>query len=59
MAKPKYILSATDKNGRSISEPDRSLGTVGGVGVFDDKDLTDRLKHLPEGVTAHVRRATE
>lgn len=59
MGKPKYVITATDKDGQSLSKVDRALGVVGGAAVYSDKDLADRLAELPNhpGVTVTVRNA--
>ena len=59
MGKAKYVITATDKDGNSVSKIDRALGVVGGAAVYSDQDLADRLKDLPDnpGVTVTVRNA--
>lgn len=59
MGKPKYVITATDKDGQSLSKVDRALGVVGGAAVYSDKDLADRLAELPNhpGVTVTIRNA--
>lgn len=61
MAKAKYVITATTPDGKSVSKIDRALGIVGGVAVYDDKDLAKRLADLPNnpGVTVTVRNAND
>jgi hypothetical protein len=61
MAKPKYVITATDKDGKSLSAVDRALGVVGGAAVYSDQDLQDRLAKLPNspGVTVTIRNAND
>lgn len=61
MGKPKYVMTATDKNGDSLSKIDRALGTVGGIAVYDDADLNRRLADLPNhpGATVTIREAKD
>jgi hypothetical protein len=59
MSKPKYVMTATTADGKSVSKTDRALGVVGGIAVYDDKDLNRRLEHLPEGVTVTLRAAND
>jgi hypothetical protein len=61
MAKPKYVISATTADGKSVSKIDQALGVVGGVAVYDDADLAKRLADLPNhpGVTVTVRNAND
>jgi hypothetical protein len=59
MAKPKYVITATRADGKSVSPVDRALGVVGGAAVYSDDDLAKRLADLPNhpGVTVTVRNA--
>jgi hypothetical protein len=61
MAKPKYVITATDKDGKSLSAVDRALGVVGGAAVYSDDDLAKRLADLPNspGVTVTIRNAND
>lgn len=61
MAKAKYVITATNADGNSVSKVDRALGVVGGAAVYSDQDLADRLKDLPNhpGVTVTVRAAND
>jgi hypothetical protein len=61
MGKAKYFMTATDKDGQSLSKIDRALGTVGGIAVYDDADLNRRLADLPNnpGVTVTIRNAND
>jgi hypothetical protein len=52
-------MTATTADGKSVSKIDRALGVVGGIAVYDDKDLNRRLEHLPEGVTVTLRAAND
>ena len=58
MGRPKYVRTATAADGQSVSKIDRALGVVGGVAVYSDKDLNDRLAE-PPGVTVTVRNAEQ
>jgi len=57
MPRPKYVITATGADGKSLSAVDRALGVVGGAAVYDDADLAKRLAELPKypGVTVTVR----
>ena len=61
MGKAKYVLTATDKDGKSLSAIDRALGVVVGVSVYDDADLNSRLAQLKDNpsVTVTVRNAND
>lgn len=61
MAKAKYVITAVDKDGKSLSAVDRALGTIGGAGVYSDAELAARLADLPNhpGVTVTVRNAND
>ena len=61
MGKAKYVITAVDKNGQSLSAIDRTLGVVGGAAVYSDQELADRLKDLPNhpGATVTVRNAND